>query len=149
MLKELTSGEIEDLLASEVLARIGCHADGVTYVVPITYAYDKGSLIGHSAVGMKIEMMRKNPSVCVEVDQMKNMASWRSVIAWGTYRELEGEDAARAMRILMNRLVPLITSSTSRPMHEFGPSHGADTAGRSGVIFRIDLDKKTGRYERR
>ncbi|MEO8347703.1 MAG: hypothetical protein ABI610_02235 [Acidobacteriota bacterium] len=44
MLGELTPVVIEKLLASEFTGRIGCHADGKTYVVPITYAYQSGSV---------------------------------------------------------------------------------------------------------
>ena len=40
MLGSLSSKEIEDLLEAEVVARLGCHADGRTYVVPVSYTYD-------------------------------------------------------------------------------------------------------------
>ena len=33
----LSPAEIEDLLHTELVAHLGCHADGRTYVVPITY----------------------------------------------------------------------------------------------------------------
>lgn len=144
MLGELTREQIGQVLMSEVIARIGCHADGRTYVVPITYAYDGGGIIGHSRVGMKIEMMRSNPRVCVEVDRMESMTDWRSVIAWGTYRELTGEEAARGMLTLIERLRPLVASGTSRPMHGIG--EGAAVPA-SAVIYRIELDVMTGRFE--
>jgi nitroimidazol reductase NimA-like FMN-containing flavoprotein (pyridoxamine 5'-phosphate oxidase superfamily) len=98
---------------------------------------------------MKIEMMRKNPDVCVEVDHMENMANWRSVIAWGTFRELEGEEAMSSMHRLIDRLTPLLSSVMSQPTHGLEATHGADTAGRSVVIYRIDFQRKTGRFERR
>ena len=34
----LSPAEIEELLHTELVAHLGCHADGRTYVVPITYA---------------------------------------------------------------------------------------------------------------
>ena len=40
MLGTLSSEQIEQVLRSEVIGRIGCHASGKTYVVPITYAYE-------------------------------------------------------------------------------------------------------------
>jgi hypothetical protein len=36
MLGSFASAEIEDLLRTEVVARLGCHAEGRTYVVPVT-----------------------------------------------------------------------------------------------------------------
>jgi len=32
--------------------------------------------------------MRKNPEVCFQLDVIENLASWRSVICWGTFEEL-------------------------------------------------------------
>jgi nitroimidazol reductase NimA-like FMN-containing flavoprotein (pyridoxamine 5'-phosphate oxidase superfamily) len=49
MLGELPSLEIERLLETELVARLGCHGDDRTYVVPITFVYADGALVGHSA----------------------------------------------------------------------------------------------------
>jgi nitroimidazol reductase NimA-like FMN-containing flavoprotein (pyridoxamine 5'-phosphate oxidase superfamily) len=148
MLGELTQSEIQSLLSTEVVARIGCHANGRTYVVPITYVYDGGALLGHSGDGMKVEMMRKNPFVCVEVDHMDNLANWRSVIAWGHYEELTGQAAVDAVEKLAVGLAHLSVSETSVPAprraaggHE-APAHGI-------VVYRIRLTETTGRYETR
>jgi uncharacterized protein len=147
MLGELTHAEIEALLRREVIARIGCHAGGRTYVVPITYVYDGDSIVGHSADGMKIRMMREGPSVCVEVDHMDDMANWQSVIAWGNYEELSGEAAANALERLATRLAPLVKSQTSVPSHGDAAGHGTEAA-RGLVVFRIRLHERTGRFER-
>ncbi len=58
MLGTLNSEQIEQILRSEVIGRIGCHANGQTYVVPITYAYDGERVICHTSQRMKIQMMR-------------------------------------------------------------------------------------------
>lgn len=55
----------------------------ITYVVPVNYVYDGKFIIAHSVAGMKIQMMRKNRDVCFEVDEMKSITNWKSVIAWG------------------------------------------------------------------
>jgi nitroimidazol reductase NimA-like FMN-containing flavoprotein (pyridoxamine 5'-phosphate oxidase superfamily) len=150
MLGELDREQIEELLHTEVIARLGCHAGGMTYVVPITYAYDGESIIGHSTNGLKIQLMRKNPEVCVEIDHMENMANWRSVIAWGRYEELDGVEAHEAMRLLIERLRPLLVSESSQPTHGLPTgSHQADTAGHTAIIYRIRLHRTTGRFEKR
>ena len=65
MLRELNDTQIEDLLKSQLIGRIGCHSDGVTYVVPVNYVYDGINIYCHSAKGMKIDLMQKNPEVCL------------------------------------------------------------------------------------
>ncbi len=144
MLGTLNDDQIELVLRSEVIGRIGCHADGRTYVVPITYAYDGLNIYGHSGEGLKVEMMRRNPSVCFEVDRMDNLANWRSVIAEGTFEELSGAAAEAALALLVNRLAPLSVSETSQPPHE---GHVA-AIGQRPVVYRLHLTEKTGRYEK-
>jgi hypothetical protein len=97
MLGSLSSSENEDLLGTEVVVRLGCHAEGRTYVVPVTYAYDGEALLVQFADGLKVRMMLQNPLVCVEIDHIDNLANGRSVIAWGRFEELFGTDAAAAL----------------------------------------------------
>lgn len=151
MFGQLSPQEIEDLLDTETVARLGCHADGRTYVVPITYVYDGRNLIGHSAEGRKIWMMRANKNVCVEIDRMYNHANWRSVVAWGEYEELGGDEALKAKEMLIARFKPKLTSASASPERATYADHGALEGGprNKAVIYRIKLTEKTGRFERR
>lgn len=150
MLGELNSDQIERVLRAEVTGRIGCHAEGRTYVVPVTYVYQDGSVYGHTAEGLKVRMMRKNPRVCFEVDHVRDLANWQSVIAWGVFEELRDEAAVRAMDLLIDRLLPLVTSETGpSPPRAAQPTPEAAADGRKLVTYRIVLTEKTGRFERR
>jgi len=149
MLGELPAREIERLLETELVARIGCHMAGRTYVVPISYVYADGALIGCTTAGLKLDMLRRNPQVCIEVDQVDDLANWRSVIAWGWFEELDGDEAEAALDLLMARLVPFTASGTSPPAQRLASmTQGAALAGRSSFVYRIRLMEKTGRFER-
>lgn len=150
MLGELTPLEIEDLLRTEFTGRLGCHAEGRTYVVPITYAYKDGYVYCHSPEGLKLRMMRKNPVVCFEVDRVKDMGNWRSVVATGRYEELTGGDALAAMDVLISRFVALKVPDEPHPSYVFRASDAepARADGREIALFRIHLVEKTGRFER-
>jgi nitroimidazol reductase NimA-like FMN-containing flavoprotein (pyridoxamine 5'-phosphate oxidase superfamily) len=147
MFGELNQQEIEDVIRYQVIGRIGCHADGLTYVVPISYAYDGEYIYGHTKDGMKIQMMRKNPEVCFEVDTFQNMANWQSIIAWGQFEELT-HDPERHIGLtkLHERILPLIPSATTKlsPDWPFTPKN-IDAI--KGIVYRVRLGKKTGRYE--
>lgn len=150
MLGTLSTAEIEDLLRTEVVARLGCHANGRTYVVPVTYAYDGEGLLVQSADGLKLRMMVENPWVCVEVDHIDNLANWRSVIAWGRFEALLDVEATAAFARLRARLQPLMVSETTPGAETLA---AGETPVRSGnghaSIYRIRLLEKTGRFERR
>jgi uncharacterized protein len=150
MIGELTPEQINGVLSAEVVGRIGCHGEGRTYIVPVTYVFDGEAVYAHSAEGLKIRMMRANPHVCFQVDQRENLANWRSVVAWGVYEELQGKEAFDALQILVARLMPLVTSETLRLPD--GPSLTAAkpvTDAPKTIIYRIRLIEKTGRFEKR
>lgn len=123
------------------VGRIGCHANGRTYIVPITYAFDGERIIGHSADGLKLEMMRANPDVCFQVEQVENLGNWSSVIAWGKFHELKDAEAMSAMNLLMEKLKPHVASETAMPSHGFSTK-----APPRAVVYAIE---KTGRFEKR
>jgi nitroimidazol reductase NimA-like FMN-containing flavoprotein (pyridoxamine 5'-phosphate oxidase superfamily) len=142
VLGKLDDKQIEHLLRSETVGRIGVHASGRTYVVPTSFVYDGDSIYGHAAEGLKVRMMRESRLVCFEVDHIDDMANWRSVIAWGTYEELSGDVAIAAMNLLRSRLAPVTSSETA------GPAGRAASDGIE-VAYRIRLTERTGRFEKR
>lgn len=82
MLGKLNDEQIEETLRTNLLGRIGCHANDLTYVVPVHYVYQEPYIYAHSATGLKISLMRKNPAVCFEIDEIRDFFNWQSVICW-------------------------------------------------------------------
>jgi uncharacterized protein len=151
MLGTLNTTQIDQVLRSEVVGRIGCQGDGKIYVAPISYVYDGEYIYGHSADGMKLRMMQANPQVCFQVDHIDNLANWVSVIAWGVFEEVADEDAKIAMRLFLDRMEPLQASETALSPHR-APAVGGpaiDMQGDKVVFFRIKLSERTGRFEKR
>lgn len=149
MLGELSKNQIEHVLQAQIFGRLGCYANGKMYVVPITYAYDGRCLYAHSRVGMKVNMMRKNPEVCFQVDIVDNMANWRSVIAWGKFEELKSESDRKAgLKILTERFAPFMSSDTAKPPHGMEQAPHVVEKGMKALIFRVKLKEKTGRFEK-
>lgn len=54
MIGELNYTEIEDVLQNQHIGRIGCHAKGITYIVPVSYAYSDSYVYIHSLEGKKL-----------------------------------------------------------------------------------------------
>ena len=148
MLGKLNENEIEDLLQQQAVGRIGCHAEGITYVVPINYVYKDGYIYAHSAEGKKITMLRKNPKVCFEVDSIGNIRNWKSVIAWGIYYEItEREEMQKVMREIINHIMPLINDLDGHPSHGFTEKESDIGTDIDLVLYKIQLTEKTGRFE--
>jgi len=148
MLGELSKEQIENLLKELPVGRIGCHSDSITYIVPINYVYDGGNLYAHSAKGMKIDMMRKNPEVCFQADAITNLQNWESVICWGKFEEITDMlEREHAMQKIINRVMPLMQGETAQPSHGFTGDASEVGDGVELILYRIILTKKTGRFE--
>jgi len=144
MIAELTDRQIESLLSTALVGRIGCSTGGKTYVVPVAYVWHDGFIYAYSREGLKIEMMRKNPSVCFEVDDIDNLANWRCVIIEGEFEELTSREMqAHALDLLRERLAPFRTSDAAAP----APPPPGEKRMRP-VFYRIRVTNKSGRFER-
>ena len=150
MLGDLNDQEMEDLLRSETIGRLGCHAAGMTYVVPVAYVFEGGYVYSHSPEGRKIRMMRRNPEICFEVDHVVSINDWSSVIAWGPYEELSGEAARFGIDLLMKRLAKPSLGTTGAPSYplRWAQSRPPDPEGPVVIAYRIRLKRMRGRFER-
>ena len=136
MIAELSRAEIDALLREQVVGRIGCHLDGLTYVVPVIYAYDGECVHVATVEGQKVRMMRANPSVCFEVDHYAGPGRWRSAILQGTYEEAAGDEQEATLAVLKERFAQPGASATRRPEPRDGRT----------VCFRIRVREATGRF---
>lgn len=147
MFGELSEKESTEFLDKNIYGRIGCHAFGKTYIVPISYAHDNGRIYCHTFDGLKMQMMRNNPSVCFEVDVLDDMANWKSVIVQGVFKELEGSEKEKGLKILIDRKVPSIVSETIKISPDW-PFTSGNLSNIPGLVFRIEVKEITGRFEK-
>ena len=148
MVGTLNDTQINALLDRVLYGHLGCQGDKKIYVVPISFVRDGDVIYGHTTDGLKIEFMRENPNVCIQVDDVKDMAEWESGIVWGQYEELSGHQEIEAMVKLIDRYGPI-----------FDTIQDADERGRDvappringmpahHVLYQVKITEKTGRFE--
>ena len=93
--------------------------------------------------------MRSNPDVCFEVDDIRLVINWQSVILWGKFEEIEDiNEKIEVMQKLTDRMVPFLTTDDSHPSHGITPK--ASDVGNEVelILYKIIIDKKTGRFEK-
>ena len=93
VIREMSREECLRTLAGTRGARLGCALGNQPYVVPVSLVYHKPEsgepcFYGVTTPGQKIEWMRANPRVCVEVDDVAAHDRWVSAIVFGRYEEL-------------------------------------------------------------
>jgi nitroimidazol reductase NimA-like FMN-containing flavoprotein (pyridoxamine 5'-phosphate oxidase superfamily) len=148
MIGILKDEEIEELLHRNIVGHLGCHDNELTYVVPISYAYDGKYIYCHTREGMKMQMMRKNPRICFQIEELENMSNWKSVVTQGYFEELKSDEERKtALRALLDRASPILASITTHLGKEW-PFSPDDIKEIKGIVFRIGIDNKTGRFEK-
>jgi nitroimidazol reductase NimA-like FMN-containing flavoprotein (pyridoxamine 5'-phosphate oxidase superfamily) len=137
---EMTVQECREMLARTNIARLACVRNNQPYVVPIHVDLDQEFLYSFATQGLKIDWMRQNPLVCLEIDELSPQTHWASVVVFGRYEELpplpEYEDLRRVAEQLFQRH-PMWWQPTSVPL--------AGHAQRMSIVFRIRIDRMTGR----
>jgi uncharacterized protein len=96
IVKEMNRQECLALLSSA--GPTACSKDSRPYVVPIHFAFADNHLYSFSMPGQKIDWMRSNPNVCIQVDQFTEHREWQSVVVNGVYEELPDRIGSKGER---------------------------------------------------
>ncbi len=98
LITELTINECRAILKGTNLGRLACVRYSQPYIVPIYFDFSEDYLYSFATIGKKIQWMRTNPRVCVEVDDILDQFNWTTVVVEGRYEELTRAPAHEAAR---------------------------------------------------
>lgn len=154
MERALSTAEMDALLDAEIFGHLACSDDGKPYIVPMAYVFHENVLYGQTTGGKKTDILRRNPSVCFQVQQQKER-EWRSVMCWGTFEEfafekVSEEESAKIVELLTRRLGAIQENvGIGVPQYAFGKKPvPLMVHNRESTLFRIVITEKTGRrYE--
>lgn len=148
MSQALAAEAVEQLLASHYVGYLACSLNDQPYVVPITYYYDAAdsSIIGYTAEGHKINVLRQNPRVSVIVADIQDLSHWQSAMIEGRFEEMKGTDAMHAIQLLITKLETLINQEGKQKVDQIRDMARASEQT-DKVIYRIRIENKSGRID--
>jgi nitroimidazol reductase NimA-like FMN-containing flavoprotein (pyridoxamine 5'-phosphate oxidase superfamily) len=139
---EMSEFECRKALERASFGRLACVRDNQPYIVPIYFTVHREYVYGFTTLGQKVEWMRTNPQVCLEIDEYNGPADWMSVIVFGRYEELQETPEFAAVRVIAHDLLQrramwwepafLATEHRDTP-HSFTP-----------IFYRIHINRMTG-----
>lgn len=147
--KQLDEPGVAALLARAEVCRLGFSAaEGLCdypYVIPLHFAHSEGTIYAHCATkGLKLDLLRRDPRVCVEVDEMGGIVRgespcsfgtrYRSALAFGRARLVDDAAVRRlALSLLTDKYAGLCAAQWSDEQIE-------------GVaVIAVDLERITGK----
>lgn len=149
MIKDLTGPQMDHLLRSQSYGRLGCGSPDRPYIVPLSYVYDGQYIYGHSKEGTKISLMRQQPKVCFQVDEIQNINNWWSVLIWAEYEELDQDPLkAEAIQLINDRFAAFSSTAAVNPSQPDPHMTGLAEKATRPIVFRLKVLDKSGRSER-
>ena len=144
--KEIEDKElIESILKRAIICRIALSEDNMPYIVPLNFGYKNNFLYFHSAKeGRKIDMIRKNNTVCFEIDvdtkllKAEQPCKWSikyySVIGFGKAFLVEDlEEKREALDIIMEHY-------SGKSSFEY-PGESVNNV----IIIKVEIEGMTGK----
>lgn len=136
--RDLDFNEIESMLKAHTYGRLAFSFRDRVDIEPIHYVYDDGWLVCRTGPGTKLTQLAHHPWVAFEIDEVRGLFEWRSVVVKGTvyFVEPDGtaelDERARVSVEALRRLVPGALSDDD------------PTPGRN-IVFRVHIDEMHGR----
>jgi len=137
--RELTGKQCLALLARNQVGRIAFTLHDRVDIEPIGYVQDGDWLFGRTSVGTKLATLLHHPWCAFEIDTVRGMFDWDSVVVKGTFYILDPEegspDTYGRAHTLLRELVP-------------GTFSAHDPTPHRDILFGIFMHELTGRSAR-
>ena len=136
--------QINEIIKNARVCRLGLSDGKRPYVVPLCFGYKDNCLYFHSAgQGRKINMIKKNPLVCFEFDNLVKINKAKDACEWGmTYQSIIGEGSASMVLDPAEKKMALDTIMRQYSGREF--EYTRESIEKTAVI-RVDIDRMTGK----
>ena len=137
-IRALTQRECAAMLARNHVGRLAFAFHDRVDIQPLHYVYEAGWLYGRTAEGAQLVTLAHNQWVAFEVDEVRGLLDWSSVVVRGSFHPLDPEAGGRerltalhAATLLQSLLPEALTTEDPVPFRR--------------VLFRIAVGEMTGR----
>ena len=143
--REITQQErIETIIRQCKVCRLGFVDNNSAYIVPMNFGYQDNGLDFHSGgEGRKVDLLKKSPDVCFEMDRIIRMITSKDACEWGVeYESVIGTGKALIIEALDEKKQALnfIMAQYSKKAYDFNPESLEKT-----LVFKVTIKEMTGK----
>jgi uncharacterized protein len=143
--KEITNREdIENILRQSKVCRLAMVDGDKPYMVPMNFGYSDGCLFFHCAKqGRKIDLIKKNPNICFEVDELIRLKKASLACDWGIdFKSVIGSGKAQLLEDSKEKIQALnaIMSQYSGKAFEYPDEMLGKT-----LVIKVVIEEMTGK----
>jgi len=129
---------MEALLRRHHVGRIAFVGARRVDIEPIGYVYEDGAIFGRAAPGTRMEALRGRPWVAFEVDEIRGLFDWESVVVKGTVYIVDPPETL-LLREPYEKALGVIRSVMPDALTDRDPFPARS------ILFRIHIDEMEGR----
>jgi nitroimidazol reductase NimA-like FMN-containing flavoprotein (pyridoxamine 5'-phosphate oxidase superfamily) len=89
--------------------------------------------------------MRKNPSVCLSIDNITSISNWKSVLVQGTFEELSRIDAKHMLHEFSEGVKEVISDNYGKNPKCISEFSAKIDTEESSIVFRIKINELAGK----
>lgn len=131
--------ESRAFLARQRVGRLAFALGGSIDIMPLSYTFDGGWILGRTSVGTMLRTLAHNPACAFAVDQALGSFDWMSVVAKGNFQLLDPECGSPDV------YTRALTSVRAQVPEAFSPS---DPFPHRDILFGIYVNEIAGRRMR-
>ncbi|MEP6991670.1 MAG: pyridoxamine 5'-phosphate oxidase family protein [bacterium] len=136
---EMSGDAARALLARNDVGRIAFSLHDRVDIQPVNYVFDDGWIVGRTQIGSKLVTLAHQPWCAFEVDEVRDVFDWDSVVVRGSFSILDPEIASpdRYQRALgsLRDLIPAAFTN-------------ADPVPSRNILFSVYASEISGRLAR-
>ena len=136
--RDLECDEIEQVLLRNKVGRLAFSFHDRVDIQPIHYVYERGWLYGRTSEGDKIMALTHNQWVAFEIDEVRDVFEWTSVVIHGSFWILHPRGSAHAEELWI-KAAELVSKIVPGSLTETDPVSFRQT------LFRIAVSDVRGR----
>ena len=136
--RHLDRDEIDQILARNNVGRIAFSLHDRVDIEPINYVFDSGWIYGRTSQGAKLSTIAHHRWVAFEVDEVRGIFQWSSVVVKGAFYLIDADTSIRQDPAFM-RGVELLRALIPQTLTANDPTPFRNS------VFRVHLDEVTGR----
>ena len=137
--RRLTAAECRALIRRNAVGRLAFLNHKEVDIEPIHYVFDGRWLFGRTSEGSKLHALGHFPYVAFEVDEVRGLFDWRSVVAHGTYYVARDDTTSEADRRTFQRARKLLRTLIPETLGAGDPVPFRE------VVFGIYIGRLEGR----
>lgn len=147
MSEKIIKEEYLKILNDNYIARLAYIANSTPYIVPITYYFNEKEniIISYSNEGHKINAMRLNPSVSIQIDEIESLEKWKTLLLIGEFEELNGSEAKMYLHSFSKNVKKILAEKETKNPEVINSFSSKLSSGTIPIIYRIKIQEVFGR----